>query len=577
MGYLVIDNFGDGLDSRRSQLTTKAGALITCKNAHITRGKEIEKRKAFVPIYTLPTGAFGLHAAGGLLYVFGSQDISSQVPSGITYQRLRHPSGDTIEMSEIVFTESFNGLPYVIATYNNGDTLHFFNGSVVSSWDTVAGSVATNSAVADSLATQIDSFEQFSASANGPVITITGTVNEPFLLSLSAVNGGTNNDQSLTQTTTQAATASLPQITQVTVSGTFEAADRFSISATIPSTGFSRLFSVSASSAGVARTVKTFGQKMYGATKSLLYFSEIANPTKWGGTTSGAGFINLLNQDSGAENLTALAVYQGRLAVFSERTIQVWGMDADPSKNIQIQTLNNIGTFAPKSVVAFGDVDVFFLSESGVRSIRARDSSNAATVSDIGTAIDTIIQRELENFEDSQRRNAVGIIEPSDGRYWLALGTKIYVFSFFTGSAVSAWSTYDLGFQIDSMTYLNSRIFIRSENKIYIYGGQNGNEYDDSEVVIEFPFLDGGKPAHTKSIQAIDMAAEGAWDVFIGTDHTAPEYKDFVGTFQNSTYALGRMLCFSIGTHVSFKLINNQAGAARIGNFAIHFDTGQPE
>jgi hypothetical protein len=28
---------------------------------------------------------------------------------------------------------------------------------------------------------------------------------------------------------------------------------------------------------------------------------------------------------------------------------------------------------------------------------------------------------------------------------------------------------------------------------------------------------------------------------------------------------------------MSFKLVNTQAGAARIGNFAIHFDTGQPE
>ena len=577
MGYLVIDNFGDGLDGRRTLLTTKAGALLTCKNAHITRGKEIEKRKAFVSQYTLPSNTFGLHAAGGLLYIFGSRNLASQVPSGLTYQRLQHPAGPTIEMTDIVFTESFNGLPYVIATYDNGDTLHFFNGTIITSWDTISGAVANIAAIASALASQIDAVAAFSSTANGSVVTITGPVNTAFTLSLSAVNGGANNDQAMAQTTTQAATASLPQITLVTLSGTFEANDRYSIAISAPSISFNQQFSISASSSGVARTVKTFGQKMYGATKSLLYFTEVADPTKWGGTQNGAGFINLLNQDSGAENLTALAVYQGRLAVFSERTIQIWSMDPDPTKNIQVQTLNNIGTFAPRSVVAFGDVDVFFLSESGVRSLRARDSSNAATVSDIGTSIDTIIQRELENFEEAQKRRAVGIIEPSDGRYWLALGSKIFVFSFFTGSSVAAWSTYELDFSISALTYLNNRVFARSGDTIYIYGGASGNEYDDCEVVIELPFLDGGKPAHTKSIQAIDMASEGVWDVYIGVDHTAPNYRDFVGTYDGATYALGRMLCFAVGSHMSFKLVNKAAGAARLGNFAIHFELGQPE
>jgi hypothetical protein len=577
MGYLVIDNFGDGLDSRRTLLTTKAGALLTCKNAHITRGKEIEKRKAFVPRYTLPAGTFGMHAAGGLLYVFGSEDLSAQMPSGVTYQRLQHPDGPAIQMTEVVFTESFNGLPYVIADFDNGDTLHFFNGAEIASWEAVAGEVADLAAVATALASEIDAVASFSATANGAVITITGPIDRPFTLSLSAVNGGTSNDQSMTQSTIQSSNNNNPQITQVTLNGTFEPNDRYSIAISSPTIPFDEQFSISASSAGVARTVKTFGQKMYGATKSLLYFSEVADPTKWGGDQNGAGFINLLNQDSGAENLTALAVYQGRLAIFSERTIQIWNMDPDPSKNIQVQTLNNIGTFAPKSVVAFGDVDVFFLSESGIRSIRARDSSNAATVSDIGTAIDTLIQQELSNYEEAQKRNAIGLIEPSDGRYWLALGNKIFVFSYFTGSSVAAWSTYELDFSVSAMVYLNGRVYVRSEDTIRLYGGESGLEYDDSEVVVELPFLDGGKPAHTKSIQAIDMAAEGTWDVYVGADHTVPTYRDFVGTYEGSTYALARMLCFAIGTHVSFKVTNKQAGPARLGNFAIHFDIGQGE
>src|SRR3546814_10554479 len=68
------------------------------------------------------------------------------------------------------------------------------------------------------------------------------------------------------------------------------------------------------------------------------------------------------------------------LAIFARRAIQIEYVDPDPALNQQLQVLNNIGTVAPHSVVSFGDSDVFFLSESGVRSLRARDSSNSASV-----------------------------------------------------------------------------------------------------------------------------------------------------------------------------------------------------
>ena len=70
--YLLVENFNQGLDTRRMLLTSKAGSLQVLKNAHITRGGEIEKRKAFVPYATLPVGTFGLQAATDTLYTFGS-------------------------------------------------------------------------------------------------------------------------------------------------------------------------------------------------------------------------------------------------------------------------------------------------------------------------------------------------------------------------------------------------------------------------------------------------------------------------------------------------------------------------
>lgn len=575
MGYLVVENFGAGLDSRKSFLTTPAGALLTCKNAHITRGKEIEKRKKFAAFANLPSGTFGLHTASNTLFTFGSADLASLVPSGISYQRLIHPSGSS--MTELVFSESFNGKIYAIAKFADGSIYHYFDGNRVTTWDSVSSTVGSISGIASALADQIDAESQFTATASGSVITITGPMNAAFALTLSAVNGGSVNDQSMAQAQTQASGAAQSQITTVTIGGTFEANDRYSILIEIPSLGYSKQFSISASSSGVGKTVKTFSNKVYSTTQSLVYFSQVGDPTQWGGTTSGAGFINVLNQDGGAENLTALSNYQGKLALFSRRNVQIWTMDPDPSKNIQSQTLANIGTFAPRSVVPFGDLDVFFLSDSGVRSIRARDASNAATVSDIGTAIDTMIQSEMSSVPETVRNAAVGIIEPTDGRYWLVIGSKIYVFSYFTGSSVAAWSTYEPGFSVSHLTYANGRIYARGGDVVYLYGGASGNEYDDCEVEITLPYLDGGKPAHIKTIDALDMGCEGTWDVYVGMDVSQPSARDYSGTITNATYMLGRILHYGIGTHIGVRLVNKSPGYARLSNFAIHYTLANAE
>ena len=48
MPYIVVENFKGGIDGRRMDVTATPGTLTELKNAHITRGGEIEKRPAFV-------------------------------------------------------------------------------------------------------------------------------------------------------------------------------------------------------------------------------------------------------------------------------------------------------------------------------------------------------------------------------------------------------------------------------------------------------------------------------------------------------------------------------------------------
>lgn len=319
----------------------------------------------------------------------------------------------------------------------------------------------------------------------------------------------------------------------------------------------------------------TFKTKAHITSGSSLFFSGVNQPTNWGENGTGAGFINLSNNSGGNEALTALALYQGNLAAFARRSVQLWAIDTDPANNRQGQVLSNTGTFAANSVVSVGEIDVFYLSDSGVRSLRARDASNAAVVNDVGTPIDNLILADLADFTEAQKATCCAIIEPIDGRYWIAIGSKVYVYSYFPNSQVAAWSIYEPGFSITKFTTKDGRVFARAGNNVYLYGGVKNAEYDSSEVEVVLPYLDGGKPAHQKMLNGIDMTCEGSWAVSIGMDPVAPIARDPIATITQPTFSLGRIMAVGTGTHVGIRLVNNAAGYARIANLIAHFEANE--
>lgn len=568
--YLLIEDFKGGLDSRRSALTSKPGTLQKCSNAHITRGGEIEKRKAFADYAALPERTFGLHSTGTLLYVFGS-DAAPTMPTGVLYQQLVHPGG--AEMTDILDTENFGGGIYAIAEFSDGAVYHYFRGTRVTAWDTITAPVASNTTAAAALAVKINDSGLFTATSSGAVTTITDTAKGvDFTFTVTSVNGGTDTTQTLTRAVTVAsgpATPTVSKVVTVTFGGVFEAEDFHRVVLG------GKVFRVTGTEALAGTFVQTFKHKAYSAAASILFFSEIDNPRRFGTDDNGSGFINIANDTGQSEALTATAAYQGNLALFTKRSVQIWAMDPDPLQNRQGQILSNIGTSAPRSVTSFGDLDVFFLADSGIRSLRARDASNNATVSDVGTAIDTIISGDFAITSPAERALAVGVIEPVDGRFWMAMGQRIYVFSYFPTASISAWSTYETDFTISRFASIAGRIYARAVDGVYLYGGATGDEYDSSVAEVVLPYMDGGKPAHEKTLIAFDMTTTGTWEVYMGMDTSAPDARDLVGTVTGPSWAQRRLEAAGIGTHVSARLVCESPGPATIGNFAAHFQIAE--
>lgn len=368
------------------------------------------------------------------------------------------------------------------------------------------------------------------------------------------------------------AVAALPQISRFQFGGLFTADKQATVIVTPTLDPANPLYfgatRVSRTSPVSALTFKT---KAHVSSGSSLFFSGVNQPTKWGENGTGAGFINLSNNFGGNEVLTGIALYQGNLAAFGRRSVQVWAIDTDPALNKQGQVLSNTGALGAASIVSVGDIDVFYLSDSGVRSLRARDASNAAVVNDVGTPIDNLILADLASFTDEQKAACPAVIEPLDGRYWLAVGSKVYVFSYFPTSQVAAWSTYEPGFAISKFTTKDGRVYARAGDTIYLYGGASGTQYDSSEVEVVMPFLDAGKPAHQKTLMGLDMTVQGSWQVYVGMDPASPSARDDCGQVTQPTFSLGRVMAVGVGTHFGIRMVNSSAGYARLANLIAHF------
>lgn len=685
MPYILVEDFRGGLDTRRSNVTATPGTLVSIKNAHVTRGGEIEKRPAFVSLSTLPANTTGLAAANGQIYVFGHEAASavtfpSNTPANVNYVRLQHPSGTAL--TKVLATDFFNGQVYAAAQFADGRIYHYYNGTRITDWfdgrarakiqitgGSVGGTAATgsftvsagtanpgdnirtvtvnsvnliptavahtgnNSTTATNIATAINAATtspNYTASASGAVITITsatvGVSVNGFVVaattdgaagvsSVTNMSGGVDNaitnitvngvsiipsqiawSGSNTATATLVADAindfsSAPEY-EATATGadvniiSKESGTSFNNFVIVVSVAGNVTTAFSPSSqnfldggatsntvngytpGGFVRPVKT---KMYALSDSLLHFSGTNDPTEWNDGSAGAGFINLSNNASGSEDLQAIANYFDNIAVFARQAIQIWFVSANENLNQQVQVLSNTGTMAPQSVVEFGDNDVFYLSVSGVRSLRARDSSNAAFVGDIGNPIDeTVI--DAVNADVASGNNAQGILDPRTGRYLLSIGSTVFVFSYFPSSKVSAWSTYEPGFVVDNWAYDGEQILCRSGNGLYSLGGENGNTYDSSTVEVQMPFLDASTPATSKDFTGIDVTCTNQWDVFAATDPTDISIQQSIATVNRTTYGLGRVSIAGYSTHIAPKFTCTQAGSAKLGNVAIHYE-----
>lgn len=190
-----------------------------------------------------------------------------------------------------------------------------------------------------------------------------------------------------------------------------------------------------------------FRDRAYLANSAKFSFSAISDVTSWEQQNTGAGFVSYASQYGQNDTVQAFAAYQGKLVVFGKQSTQIWQANADPANFALQQSLSNIGTKAPFSVGSLGELEVLFLADSGIRSLRTREMSLNAYVSDIGSYIDSLVLQDLAGLTDAQKIDCCGVVEPGANRYWLYVkratgSSRIYVLNYFPTSKIIAWTTY---------------------------------------------------------------------------------------------------------------------------------------
>lgn len=569
MAYFVVDAFPGGLDVRRPEWAQKAGSASVAENVHLTRGNDYEVRKAFVPQYQLPIGlTYGLAVLNEVPYVFGAGTRPPALDATFGYQQLAHPTGQP--MSRILSWDVYDGKLYVAAQYADSSVHHFYDGARVTTW-------------ADGRARgQVD------ITAGGAGSTITSMrVNGVEILSV-AVSWATSNSATAAAIAAQInAFASTPEYTSTSVGqSVFIIADAAAgagindavIASTVTGTLAAQTVSNMAGGSALAGTftpgefVLTNDSKVYAVSGPRLHFSSVTSPTQWNPDYPGAGFTVIANHTSGAANLTALGIYLADLAIFTDKAIQIWNVEADDANNSRKQTIANYGTRSPRTVKTFGDTGLFFLDRKGVRALQPSATlANYAIVDEVGSPIDSLVIAQMAALPLTTIQRAVSIVEPVDNRWIMFLGATAYVYTYFPQARVAGWSTYAMGFTVDDAITVGNQLWARAGSTVYVYGGLTGDVYDATVPRVRLPNLNAAAPATFKDFTGFDFGLVGEWETRqqLEVDDTATELQSIAS---GPSFDGPDITSRSFQTAPTLEFIGRGTGYKRLVNVVLHFE-----
>lgn len=250
-----------------------------------------------------------------------------------------------------------------------------------------------------------------------------------------------------------------------------------------------------------AATLKA-ANKIWNAKDDVVRFCAAGDPRDWT-TASDAGFLPTGRNQDGSTDALALGQFQKQLVVFFVDGAQVWNVDEDPALNAIFQKIYGIGTQYPQSPGSFAS-DVFFLADSGFRSITVNSQTDNFQDVDVGSPIDTLVAGTVGS------ETPMALYVPGFGQYWCFVGRTAWVYSFSKSAKLAAWSEYTFPIDIDAVAALNNRLYVRSGDNVYeIAKGVYTDNGTPVDITIEMAYLDAKAPGVLKQFYGADFVGQG--------------------------------------------------------------------
>lgn len=380
--------------------------------------------------------------------------------------------------------------------------------------------------------------------------------------------------------------------TRVTFGGTWAVGDKYSMQLVTPSVTYQ--LGVGNLTGIVPTACIVLNDRVHFIAGSSWYGSDNGDPTQWDTQAPGAFIIDASNNFKASETLVSLQAYQGKMALFSNNTTQIWFLNADPSQIALSQVLANIGTYCPLGPQSIGDLDVIFPSLTGFRSLRVRDSSNNAFVNDLGSPVDLLVQNDITTVGFSNLAATCSIVEPTANRYWHYMNGHIYVLSYFPAAKIpAAWSQYLTQYFVGStlttfvpikFVLFNQRVYclasVAGVNHVFCFGYNINNSvaYDATQAVMTTSWNDLKTPGVRKYATSVDYAQTGTWQIFGSMDYAGVVNGAALVAIVNAetnvpSFQFGEQSWTDEGFHVQLQAKSTFAGYAVFSEFVLHYRT----
>lgn len=463
MPVITFDDYAGGLDVRPAAALARANILRILENAYITTGKSIRKRPCLNFEATLEAGTVGLKAFGGKLNTFyGVGTAINHADTRFVARRVPHWTTGA-SPTKIHYCDQYNALMYVVAEYAGPVYRHHYLDDP-GIWVT--------------------------ATAYGVGVFRRPTVANGFRYEVTAIagsgtSGGAEPVWPTTIGTTVVDNAGANQITWTC-----------------------RTFAITDTNCPHTKETTKQAQKMYakGAVDATtVRFCKTGDPRDWT-AASDAGFLAPGLYAKGSDQVTAIGPFQkSGLAIFFSDNSQVWTVDADPANNALLDNIEGIGTLYHRAAGAVSR-DLFFLAQSGFRSVSLISITDNLQDNDVGSAIDTLVKAQISASDDP-----LSMYYPKLGQFWCINGSTVWVYTFSRTSKISAWSKFTLPFTIDDATVLNQELYVRTGNDVYRV---SDSVYKDGIsniplVDILMFFQDGKRPGVLKQFTGVDTICTG--------------------------------------------------------------------